>query len=335
MQKKRAGDALPGMSGAVMTKAGVRSKRCPVCFMPLEHYDCLPEHGLCREPPEFVQRILGNDFYEHEVRRRRERLEKLPRLNDEVSRDVEDHANALVRYAFRTRQSAQQWFVDFLSIDPSVLTDQQWHELQCRITSVTQLGVLDGSARNRKGKIEATRVLIANTAVRTTTHPWNRDNGTGTLQTSIARVSSEHPREQRLPSKRTVLALQQRVKRLVNELFETGATVFPRPPNRIMLMLDNQRCIVDDFLPAMESSHSPESCFLFRCGELVVSMAAALHCCPKCRKVFLASRRDKRYCSENCQSCALMRRRRGTPLERYGKPGRRAIKRQSVPTIGS
>ena len=47
-----------------------------------------------------------------------------------------------------------------------------------------------------------------------------------------------------------------------------------------------------------------------------------LRTCQQCQKAFMAYRKDKKFCSDVCRNGFNVRRRRNTPVERYGKPGR-------------
>lgn len=70
------------------------------------------------------------------------------------------------------------------------------------------------------------------------------------------------------------------------------------------------------------SAKSPLIVFEYHLSDILTKFALLILQCPECKTIFLASRKNKQFCSVRCQSRLNMRKYRGTPLERVGKRGR-------------
>lgn len=57
-------------------------------------------------------------------------------------------------------------------------------------------------------------------------------------------------------------------------------------------------------------------------ASLLTDRGQALRRCLPCQKLFIATRRDRKFCSSKCRGLSNMRLQRKTSVDRYGKPGR-------------
>lgn len=72
------------------------------------------------------------------------------------------------------------------------------------------------------------------------------------------------------------------------------------------------------------SAKTPLTVFEYHLSDMLAKFALLIYQCPECKTIFLASRKNKQFCSVRCQSRLNMRKYRGTPSERIGKRGRPA-----------
>ncbi len=121
-----------------------------------------------------------------------------------------------------------------------------------------------------------------------------------------------------VPTREQVKEFQLETQHYLDELIHTHRATFPVLHAELVVFHDAQ---LDQGVLAV-APEAIETSFLYGLARLLEIHAPRLRRCTTCGARFLASRRRQRFCSPRCQSVFNMRKYRGTPPERIGKPGR-------------
>jgi hypothetical protein len=191
----------------------------------------------------------------------------------------------------REATKAAEWLVKFIQLDLNRFTGRQWADLRDELIYLTvgtpdMWSDLPGRLQTSPLGFQKTRGFYNRTRIR----------GTQTL-----------------------------VKDLVEQLVQKGRAEYLMSPARHTLFLYTAKDKVFPYLTTEE----PREAFMLNLADLLKEKGNRVRLCrgqddPDCSKWFLARSKKQIYCTPRCQSRDNMRRRRGTPKERFGKRGRPA-----------
>lgn len=235
------------------------------------------------------------------------------------------------------------WVLRFVNMNLESLSDGDWNNLAHEIVCFTEWGIdyceYDLHKEDRITSRQDWYFLAS---------PDKRQSPSGITTERMFWLK-------RIPSRHMIEELQRVTIKHITQLLANGETTFVIPETKVSVSKIGARIVtsklkeldglaitfdkVEEYVESdgsrkfecliyedrgrrMVSAKTPLTVFEYNLSEILTKFAPFISQCPECKIIFLASRKNKQFCSVRCQSRVNMRKYRNTPPERVGKRGR-------------